>query len=80
MSQLLEVNEYRYLSGGLTQIGTVKIVPTQVVKIHWETEVQSGPQTLTRFKVYMADGRSFITNWGGTGDIESWNAPFQNNA
>ena len=75
MSQLLEVNEYRYLSGGLTQIGTVKIVPTQVVKIHWELEIEG----LTRFRVHMADGRSFITNWGGTGDIESWNAPFQNN-
>jgi hypothetical protein len=72
MSQLLEVNEYQYLSGGLTQVGTVKIVPTNVVKIHWETEVNG----LTRFRVYMTDGRSFITNWGGTSDIENWDAPF----
>jgi hypothetical protein len=79
MSQLLEVNEYGYVRtqgvSEFTQIGTVKIVPENVVKIHWELEIGG----LTRFRVYMADGRTFITNWGGTGDISNWNAPFENN-
>ncbi|CAB4174885.1 hypothetical protein UFOVP972_88 [uncultured Caudovirales phage] len=79
MSQLLEVNEYAYVQtlGVLTftQLGTVQIVPENVVKIHWELEIEG----LTRFRVHMVDGRTFITNWGGTGDIADWNAPFVNN-
>jgi len=79
MSQLLEVNEYAYVRtqgvSEFTQIGTVKIVPENVVKVHWELEIGG----LTRFRVHMADGRTFITNWEGTEDIEDWNAPFVNN-
>jgi hypothetical protein len=79
MSQLLQVNEYAYVQtqgvSTFTQIGTVKIVPENVVKIHWELEIAG----LSRFRVYMADGRTFITNWGGTGDISDWDAPFENN-
>jgi hypothetical protein len=79
MSQLLEVNEYAYVRtqgvSTFTQIGTVKIVPENVVKVHWELEIDG----LTRFRVHMVDGRTFITNWGGTGDIETWSAPFENN-
>lgn len=76
MSQLLEVNEYAYVRtqgvSTFTQIGTVKIVPENVVKVHWELEIEG----LTRFRVHMVDGRTFITNWGGTGDIENWVVPF----
>ncbi len=79
MSQLLEVNEYVYRrSQGVltfTQIGTVKIVPENVVKVHWELEING----LTRFRVHMVDGRTFITNWGGTEAIQNWSAPFENN-
>jgi len=49
----------------------VKIVPENVVKVHWELEIGN----LTRFRVHMVDGRTFITNWGGTEDIEDWSAP-----
>jgi hypothetical protein len=77
MSQLLEVNEYAYVQtlgvSEFVQIGTVKIVPSNVVKIHWELEIEG----LTRFRVHMTDGRTFITNWGGTGDIADWSAPFE---
>ena len=76
MSQLLEVNEYAYVQtlgvSEFVQIGTVKIVPSNVVKIHWELEIEG----LTHSRVHMADGRTFITNWGGTGDISDWSAPF----
>jgi asparagine N-glycosylation enzyme membrane subunit Stt3 len=79
MSQLLEVNEYDYVQtlgvSEFVQIGTVKIVPENVVKVHWELEIGDR----TRFRVHMADGRTFITNWEGTEDIENWSAPIQNN-
>ena len=79
MSQLLEVNEYDYVQTlgvrALTQVGTVEIVPSNVVKMHWELEIGG----LTRFRVHVVEGRTFITNWGGTGDIADWSAPFVNN-
>ena len=80
MSQLLEVNEYGYVQtqgvSTFAQIGTVKIVPENVVKIHWELEF--GEES-THFRVHMIDGRTFITDWGGTGSIQDWSAPFLNN-
>lgn len=82
MSQLLEVNEYAYVQTlgvrALTQVGTVEIVPSNVVKIHWETQVTVGPGTQNRFRVYMVDGRTFITNESGAEDITDWSAPFEN--
>lgn len=81
MSQLLEVTEYRYVrSSGVSSLaatGSVNIVPANVVKVHWETEDLNGNNN--RFKVYMNDGRVFITDWAGTSSIQNWNAPFQNN-
>lgn len=77
-STLLEVNEYKYVrSGGETtfvQVGTRRIFPSNVVKIHWELEIGG----LTRFRVHMLDGTTFITNWDGTGDISNWNEPLHN--
>ena len=81
MSQLLEVTEYRYVQSAgvrsLTDVGTVKIIPANVVKVHWESEDLTGNNN--RFTVYMTDGHSFITNWSGVNDIQNWSVPFQNN-
>jgi|688.fasta_scaffold04439_5 hypothetical protein len=83
MSQLLEVNEYAYVQTlgvrELTQVGAVQIVPSNVVKMHWETQVPFGPGTQDLFRVHMVGGRTFITDEVGTGDIAQWNAPFENN-
>jgi hypothetical protein len=83
MSQLLEVNEYAYVQTlgvrALTQVGTVQIVPSNVVKMHWETQITVGPFTENYFRVHMVDGRTFITDAFGAGDLSSWSAPFVNN-
>lgn len=78
MSQLLEVNEYRTVrSGGVSefvQVGTRRIVPSNVVKIHWELEIEGS----NRFRVHMLDGTTFITNWPGTDNTANWAEPLHN--